>query len=72
MPVKFLLNFNAAVIKEIPLPDTVSSLTVGRKEDNDIVIDHPAVSVHHARFFRVGSSHFIRDSSTKKFFQASL
>ncbi len=50
-----------AVIKEIPILPNVSSLTIGRKPDNDIVIDNPAVSGHHARFFKIGSSYFIED-----------
>ncbi|MBI4051913.1 MAG: FHA domain-containing protein, partial [Elusimicrobia bacterium] len=44
---KFLLKFNAAVIKEVPI--TKESLSIGRKEDNDIVIDNPAVSSHHCK-----------------------
>jgi len=58
---KFLLKFNMAVIKEIPIQSNVTSLTIGRKPDNDIVIDNPAVSGHHARFYKIGSSYFIED-----------
>jgi len=58
---KFLLKFNMAVIKEIPIQPNVTSLTIGRKPDNDIVIDNPAVSGHHARFYKIGSSYFIED-----------
>ncbi|MFN3966726.1 MAG: FHA domain-containing protein [Endomicrobiia bacterium] len=61
MGAKFLLKFNMAVIKEIPIPPNVSSLTVGRKPDNDIVIDDPTVSGHHARFYKIGNSYFIED-----------
>jgi pSer/pThr/pTyr-binding forkhead associated (FHA) protein len=56
---KFLLKFNAAVIKEIPI--TKDSLTVGRKDDNDIVIDNPAVSGHHAKITLAGDTFFVED-----------
>jgi pSer/pThr/pTyr-binding forkhead associated (FHA) protein len=56
---KFLLKFNAAVIKEIPI--TKDSLTVGRKDDNDIVIDNPAVSGHHAKITLTGDTFFVED-----------
>jgi pSer/pThr/pTyr-binding forkhead associated (FHA) protein len=56
---KFLLKFNAAVIKEIPI--TKEALTVGRKEDNDIVIDNPAVSGHHAKITLTGDTFFVED-----------
>ena len=39
---KLLLKFETAVIKEIAITKNV--MTVGRKDDNDIVIDNPAVS----------------------------
>lgn len=56
---KLLLRFNAAVIKEIPI--TKLPLTVGRKPDNDIVIDNLAVSSHHAKLVLEGESYFIED-----------
>ncbi|HOW28668.1 MAG TPA: FHA domain-containing protein [Elusimicrobiota bacterium] len=56
---KVLLKFNAAVIKEIPLDKDI--LTIGRKSDNDIVIDNPAVSGHHARIIFQAGAHFIED-----------
>ncbi|OGS20678.1 MAG: hypothetical protein A2252_04710 [Elusimicrobia bacterium RIFOXYA2_FULL_39_19] len=61
MPPKFLLKFNAAVIKEIPIPESVKSLTIGRKPENDIVIDNPAISGQHARVTRFGDVYFIED-----------
>ncbi len=36
-------------------------LTVGRSQDNDIVIDNPAVSGYHARVESVASSFILRD-----------
>ena len=56
---KLLLKFNAAVIKEIPFDK--DSLTVGRKPDNDIVIDNPAISGHHCRISVQGGTYFVED-----------
>ncbi|MDE2489820.1 MAG: FHA domain-containing protein [Elusimicrobia bacterium] len=56
---KLLLKFNAAVIKEIPFDK--DSLSVGRKPDNDVVIDNPAVSGHHCRLARQGGTFFVED-----------
>jgi pSer/pThr/pTyr-binding forkhead associated (FHA) protein len=56
---KILLKFNAAVIKEYPF--TKNELTIGRKPDNDIVIDNPAVSGHHARIVRQGNDYLLED-----------
>ena len=55
---KFLLQFEGAVIKEIPVKDEIA---VGRKPDNDVVIDNPAVSGHHCKILRVGDSFFVED-----------
>jgi pSer/pThr/pTyr-binding forkhead associated (FHA) protein len=55
---KFLLQFEGAVIKEIPAKDEI---TVGRRPDNDVVIDNPAVSGHHCKIFRVGDTYFVED-----------
>jgi len=56
---KMLLKFNAAVIKEIPFEK--DSLSVGRKPDNDIVIDNPAISGHHCRISVQGGTYFVED-----------
>jgi pSer/pThr/pTyr-binding forkhead associated (FHA) protein len=55
---KFLLQFEGAVIKEIPAKDEIS---VGRKPDNDVVIDNPAVSGHHCKIVRSGDGFFVED-----------
>jgi len=55
---RFLLQFDGAVIKEIPAKN---ELTVGRKADNDIVIESPAVSGHHCKIFREGDAFFVED-----------
>ncbi len=56
---KLLLKFNAAVIKEIPF--NKPTFTVGRKPDNDIVIDNPAISGHHCRISLQGGTYFVED-----------
>jgi pSer/pThr/pTyr-binding forkhead associated (FHA) protein len=56
---KIILKFNEAVLKEIPLDR--EQLTIGRKPDNDLVIDNPAVSGHHAKLARVQSVYFLED-----------
>ena len=56
---KVILKFEAAVIKEFPL--LASSITIGRKPDNDLVIDHPAVSGHHCRIMLQGDTYFVED-----------
>jgi pSer/pThr/pTyr-binding forkhead associated (FHA) protein len=56
---KLLLKFNAAVIKEIPFDK--ASFSVGRKPDNDIVIDNPAISGHHCKIALEGGTYFVED-----------
>ncbi|MBI4369747.1 MAG: FHA domain-containing protein [Elusimicrobia bacterium] len=56
---KLLLKFNAAVLKEITLTQPI--ITVGRKADNDIVIDHPAVSGHHCKIYKQGDAYWVED-----------
>ena len=56
---KFLLQYEGAVIKEIPI--TKSDITVGRKPDNDIVIDNPTVSGHHCKIQLVGDTFYVED-----------
>jgi len=56
---KLLLKFNAAVIKEIPLDKP--SLSVGRKPDNDVVIDNPAISSHHCKVVMKGDTYYVED-----------
>jgi pSer/pThr/pTyr-binding forkhead associated (FHA) protein len=55
---KFLLRFEGAVIKEITAEDQI---TVGRKTDNQVVIDSPAVSGHHCKIIRIGETYFVED-----------
>jgi pSer/pThr/pTyr-binding forkhead associated (FHA) protein len=59
---KVLLKFKEAAIIEIPLDKDV--ITIGRKADNDIIIDNQAVSGYHARIKKEGQSLFIEDASS--------
>ena len=56
---KLLLKFDSAVIKEIPLKRDAYS--IGRKPDNDIIIDHPAISSHHCRVSLQGGVYVVED-----------
>ncbi len=57
---KIILKFGVAVIKEIPITKDIT--TVGRKpDDNDIVIDNPAVSGHHLKIYIQDGSYFVED-----------
>lgn len=44
---KLILKFQGVFIKEYNLDKP--SMTIGRKEGNDIIIDHMSVSGHHAK-----------------------
>lgn len=59
---KLVLKSHGAVIKEIPLDK--SRLTIGRKSDNDIVLDDQAASGHHARVIQIQSVFFIEDAGS--------
>ena len=56
---KIFLKFNERVLKEVPLDKP--RFTIGRKPDNDLVIDNPAVSGHHALLFSEEGAFFIED-----------
>lgn len=56
---KIILKFNEAVLRAVPLDR--EQVTIGRKPDNDVVIDNPAVSGHHAKLSRVQSVFFLED-----------
>jgi pSer/pThr/pTyr-binding forkhead associated (FHA) protein len=56
---KLILTFNKQVIKEYPF--TKDSITMGRQEDNTIVIDNLAVSGYHAKIDKVGGEYILTD-----------
>lgn len=59
---KLLLKVHGAVIKEIKLDKP--RLTIGRKPDNDIVLDDQSASGHHARVIQIQSVFFIEDAGS--------
>jgi hypothetical protein len=59
---KILLKFEAAAIREIILDKP--SFTMGRKGDNDIVLDHAAVSGHHCKIYSSGNTWFVEDTGS--------
>jgi len=56
---RLILMFNKQVIKEYPFIE--ESVTIGRHEDNSIVIDNLAVSGYHARIDKAGSAYILTD-----------
>lgn len=56
---KLMLKFESAFIREIPLDKP--AFTLGRKPDNDIVLDNAAVSGHHCKFYEAGGGWFVED-----------
>jgi len=56
---KLLLKFDASVIQEIKLDKP--SFTVGRKPDNDIMLDNSTVSGHHCKIYESGGTWFVED-----------
>jgi len=59
---KVLLKYKGAAVKEILLDKEMT--TIGRKPDNDIIIDNQAVSGHHASIKREGDVLTIEDLSS--------
>jgi len=59
---KLLLKFSGMVLKDIPLDK--SQITIGRKMDNDVVIDNLAVSGHHARVVEENGTYFVEDTGS--------
>ena len=50
------------VVPEIrPIPLGTNTLTIGRLPDNNVVLDHPQVSGHHARLERIANGYRILD-----------
>jgi pSer/pThr/pTyr-binding forkhead associated (FHA) protein len=56
---KLILTFNKQVIKEYPF--TKDSITMGRQEENTIVIDNLAVSGYHAKIDKIGGEYILTD-----------
>src|SRR4029079_13436206 len=58
MMAKLNLQFENRVLKEYP---TGVMVTIGRLPDNMVIIDHPAVSRHHARVYSDGDQFIVED-----------
>jgi len=56
---KVLLKYKEAVIQDVTLDKEMT--TIGRKPDNDIIIDNQAVSGHHAQIKMQGSDVVLED-----------
>ena len=56
---RLILLFNKQVIKEYPF--LKDSMTIGRNDDNNIIIDSLAVSGYHARIDKTGSDYILTD-----------
>ncbi|MGH7255949.1 MAG: FHA domain-containing protein, partial [Nitrospirales bacterium] len=56
---KLLLKFHNTVLKEIPLDQ--EQVWIGRKSDNMVVIDNPAVSAQHARVKEENGAYYLED-----------
>lgn len=56
---KLILYFKDSILKEFPF--TKETITIGRKADNDIPIDNPVVSGHHARVIKNGNEVVLED-----------
>lgn len=59
MQAKLLITLNNSLVSDVSLDKEVTS--IGRKSDNDIVIDNLAVSGKHARILFMGGEAFLED-----------
>lgn len=59
MQAKLLITLNNSLVSEYKLENEVT--TIGRKSDNDIHLDNPAVSGKHARVLFIGGEAFLED-----------
>jgi len=55
---KITLRYEGVVLREFAVD---SDVTIGRRPDNAIVVDHAAVSGHHARVYRAGGRVILED-----------
>ena len=56
---RLILEFNQEVLKDYPIRSR--SITIGRQQDNTIVLDNPRVSSYHARIDKTGSEYILTD-----------
>jgi pSer/pThr/pTyr-binding forkhead associated (FHA) protein len=58
-PATLLVKLHGQGVRHIEL--TLETLTIGRKADNTLVIEDPAVSGHHARIVKIQAVFFLED-----------
>ena len=56
---KLILKLGSLVLKEINL--VTDSITIGRANDNDIVLDNQSASGHHAKIIKVANQYKLED-----------
>jgi predicted component of type VI protein secretion system len=56
---KLIVKYQGTVIREMELKD--SQLIIGRRQDNDLSIEDPSVSGHHAKIVKIQSVFFVED-----------
>jgi len=56
---RLILEFNQEVVKDYSLRSR--GITIGRHEDNTIILDNPRVSGYHARIDKTGSDYILTD-----------
>jgi pSer/pThr/pTyr-binding forkhead associated (FHA) protein len=56
---RILVKLNDTVLKEVEITHT--QFSIGRKADNDLIIENPATSGHHARIVKVQQVYFLED-----------
>ena len=59
---RLILKFDDRIVNEYALDSVV---TIGRLPDNELVIDNPAVSGHHARILLEGDHYVVEDLRSK-------
>jgi len=59
---KLVVKHHGAVLKEITLEK--ARFTIGRKPDNDLVLDDESASGHHARIVQIQAVYFIEDAGS--------
>lgn len=60
---KLILKYDKKKLSEIPV-DKENVISIGRMEDNDVVVDNLAVSRHHARLVRERDKYYLEDLSS--------
>jgi len=58
------LKFKEKIIKEFPL-DKKTNISIGRRDENDVVIDNLAVSGYHAKIDSIGNGFLLTDLQSK-------